>query len=286
MASLNPSSDITSFINTVFEASILVARDNNVMTGLVRTFNDRTGVATRQNSQYGGATINSITETDDLSGQAFTPASIATLTPSEVGAQYFMTDTRIESDPFSVRNDAAQDLGGAMATKIETDLIGQFSNFTGGTVGTAGSALTWAYLFAMEARLKAQKAPYPYFTVVHPYQWYNLAKAASVASSSATNAAPSLLEEVNSMFFVKQVGGVYIFTSSNFTIDGSDDTNIGMWSRDALALDMRRAPRIEPERDASRRGWELNLSAVYAKGVWRPTFGIRGIFDCTAPTGV
>lgn len=286
MPSLNPSSDITSFINTVFEASILVARDNNVMTGLVRTFNDRTGVATRQNSQYGGATINSIAETDDLSGQAFTPASIATLTPSEVGAQYFMTDTRIESDPFSVRNDAAQDLGGAMATKMETDLIGQFSNFTGGTVGTAGSALTWSYLFAMEAILKANKAPYPYFTVVHPYQWYNLAKAASVASSSATNAAPSLLEEVNSMFFVKQVGGVYIFTSSNFTIDASADTNIGMWSRDALALDMRRAPRIEPERDASRRGWELNLSAMYAKGVWRPTFGVRGIFDCTAPTGV
>lgn len=285
-ASLNPSSNITSFINTVFEAAILVARDNNVMTGLVRTFNDRTGVATRQNSQYGGATINSITETDDLTGQAFTPSSIATLTPSEVGAQYFMTDTRIESDPFSVRNDAAQDLGGAMATKIETDLIGQFSSFTGGTVGTAGSVITWSYLFAMEAQLKANKAPYPYFTVMHPYQWYNLAKAASVASSSATNAAASLLEEVNSMFFVKQVGGVYIFTSSNFTIDGSGDTNIGMWSRDALALDMRRAPRIEPERDASRRGWELNLSALYAKGVWRPTFGIRGIFDCTAPTGV
>ena len=52
MAALNPSSDISSFINTVFEAAILVARDNNVMSGLVRTFNDRTGVAVRQNSQH------------------------------------------------------------------------------------------------------------------------------------------------------------------------------------------------------------------------------------------
>lgn len=286
MASLNPSSDISSFINTIYEAAILVARDNNVMTGLVRTFNDREGVATRKNSQYGGATINSITETDDLVGQAFTPANIATLTPGEVGAQYFLTDTRVESDPFAVRNDAAADLGQAMATKIETDLIGNFASLTGGTVGAAGSVITWSYLFAMEAVLKAQKAPYPYFTVMHPYQWYPLAKAASVASSSATNAAPSLLEEVNSMFFVKQVGGVFIFTSANFTIDGSGDTDIGMWSRDAIALDMRRAPRIEPERDASRRGWELNLSALYAEGVWRPTFGVRGIFDCTAPTGV
>lgn len=284
MASLNPSSDISAFINTVFEASILVARDNNVMTGLVRAFNDRTGVAVRQNSQYGGATVNSIGETDDLVGQAFTPSSIATLTPAEVGAQYFMTDTRIESDPFTVRNDAAADLGGAMATKIETDLLGNFNAFTGGTIGTSGSVITWAYVMAMEAKLRQQKAPYPYFMVVSPYQWYYLAKAASVAGSS-TNAAPSLLEQVNSAFFVRQFGGVSIFVSTNVETSGND-AYAGMFSRDALALDIRRAPRIEPERDASRRGWELNLSAVYAHGVWRPTFGICGIFDNQAVTGV
>lgn len=286
MASLNPSSDISAFINTIFEASILVARDNNVMTGLVRTFNDRTGVAVRKNSQYGGLSVGSISETDDLTGQAFTPANIATLTPAEAGGQYFLTDLRVESDPFAVRNDASQDMGLAMATKMETDLIGEFANLTGGTVGTAGSVITWSYFLAMEAQLKAKKAPYPYFTVMHPYQWFQLAKAASVASAVATNAAPSLLEEVKSAFFVRQVGGVSIFVSSNFTIDSSDDTKIGMWSRDAIALDIRRQPRIEPERDASRRGTELNLSTVYAKGVWRPTFGIQGVFDCTAPTGV
>jgi hypothetical protein len=285
MASLNPSSDISSFISTIFEGAILTARDNNVMSSLVRVFNDRTGVAVRQNSQYGGATINSIGETDDLVGQAFTPSSIATLTPAEVGAQYFLTDTRRESDPFAVANDASQDLGLAMATKMETDLLGVIPSFTGGTVGTAGSTITWSYFMAMEAILRAQKAPYPYFSVMHPYQWYSLAKAASVAGTS-TNAAPSLLEEVNSMFFVRQVGGVYIFVSSNLSIDGSADAKPGMWSRDAIALDMRRQPRIEAERDASRRGYELNLSALYAKGVWRPTFGVQGIFDCTAPTGV
>ncbi len=284
MASLNPSSDISAFINTIFEASILVARDNNVMTGLVRTFNDRTGVATRQNSQYGGLTVNSIGETDDLVGQAFTPSSIATLTPSEAGGQYFLTDTRVESDPFTVRNDAAQDMGLAMATKMETDLISTFTSFTGGTVGTAGSAITWGHIFAMEAQLRAQKAPYPYFLAVHPYQWQPLAKAASVASSSATNAAPSLLEEVNSMFFVKQVGGVFIFTTSNIPTITGDDAYVGMWSRDAIGLDIRRQPRIEPERDASRRGTELNLSTLYAKGVWRPTFGVKGIFDNSVPT--
>ena len=132
MPSLNPASDVSAFINTIFEAAILVTRDNTFMPSAVRGFSDRTGLATRKNSQYGGATINQISETDDLTGQAFTPANITTLTPVEFGAQYFITDSRVESDPFSVVNDASADLGGAMATKIETSLMGHFDEFTGG----------------------------------------------------------------------------------------------------------------------------------------------------------
>jgi hypothetical protein len=284
MASLNPSSNISAFINTVFEAAILVARDNNVMTGLVKPFNDRSGVATRQNSQYGGMTINQIGETDDLVGQAFTPSSIATLTPAEYGGQYFMTDTRIESDPFSVRSDAAQDMGEALGTDVEKKLISNFSSFTGGSVGAAGSAITWSYLYAMEAILRAQKAPYPYFCLVHPYHW-KILKTAAVVSGTRTNASESFMDSMrDSMFFVHQEGGIYIYTSSNFTLTAGDDATIGMWSRDALAFDVRRAPRLEPERDASRRGFELNLSMLYAHGVWRPTFGVQGTFDTSAPS--
>lgn len=285
MASLNPSSDISSFINTVFEAAILVARDNNFMPSVVRGFNDRTGLAARQNSQYGGATMNQIAETDDLVGQAFTPASIATLTPVEFGAQYFLTDSRVESDPFSVRNDAANDLGGAMATKIETSLMSHFDEFTGGTIGTSGSVNTWGYFQAMETALRAQMAPYPYVYVCSPNQWYPLGKAASVASAQATNAADSLKEAVKSMFFVRQVGGVSIFVSNNVETN-STDAYAGMFSRDALGFDLRRAPRMEPERDASRRGTELNLTSVFAHGVWRPKYGVLGIFDNQAVTGV
>lgn len=283
MASLNPSSNISSFINTVFEAAILVARENNVMTGLVRTFNDRTGVAVRQNSQYGGMTINQIGETDDLVGQAFTPSSIATLTPAEYGGQYFLTDTRVESDPFGVRADAAADMGGALATDVETNLIGNFTSFTGGSVGVSGTAITWGHIFAMEALLRTQLAPYPYFLVVHPYQWQPLKKAASIAGTR-TNASEAMLNDMrSSMFFLHQEGGIYIYASANVPLTGTDAV-VGMWSRDALGFDVRRAPRMEPERDASRRGTELNLTMLYGHGVWRPLFGVQGTFDCTAPS--
>lgn len=284
MASLNPESDISAFVNTVFEAAILVARDNTFMPSVVRGFNDRTGLAVRQNSQYGGATMNQIAETDDLVGQAFTPASIATLTPVEFGAQYFLTDSRVESDPFAVRADAAADLGLAMATKIETSLMGHFNAFTSGTIGASGSACTWSYIMAMETILRRAFAPPPYALVLSPSQWYPLGKAASVATT-ATNAPQSLIDAVGSTFFVKQYGNISIFTSSNVETS-STDSYAGMFSRDALAFDLRRAPRFEPERDASRRGVELNLTSVFAHGVWRPTFGVCGLFTNAAPTGV
>jgi len=283
MASLNPSSNISSFINTVFEDALLVARENNIMTGLVRTFRDRTGVAVRQNSQYGGATINQVAETDDLVGQAFTPSSIATLTPAEYGAQYVLTDTRVESDPFSVRNDASQDLGAALATDVDQNLMGNFTSFTGGSLGASGSAITWSYVYAMEAILRNRLAPYPYFFVCHPFQW-NVLKKAGVVSGTRTNASEAFMDSLRqSMFFVHQEGGIFMYVSANVTTSGTDAV-AGMWSRDALGYDVRRAPRLEPERDASRRATELNLSMLYGHGVWRPLFGVQGTFDATTPT--
>ena len=286
MASLNPSTDISSFINPIFDGAMLIARENNVMAGLVQTFGDREGLATRKNSQYGGMTVNAVAETDDLVGQAFTPAVIATLTPAEAAGQYFLTDNRMKSDPFAVRSDAQNDMGLAVGTKIETDLLAVIPSLTGGTIGTAGSTITWAYVYAMEATLRTQKAPYPYFMVIHPHQWFSLKRVATVAGNR-TNASETFMNELReSMYFVHQEGGIFMYVSANLSIDANADAKPGMWSRTAMGLDVRTAPYLEAERDASRRGWELNISTTYAAGVWRPTFGVQGIFDATAPTGV
>lgn len=79
-------------------------------------------------------------------------------------------------------------------------------------------------------------------------------------------------------------GPVDIYTSTNCTTSGGTAAYAAMFTRDALALDIRQAMKIEPERDASRRGWELNVTAEFAHGIWRPTFGVQGIFDNSLPT--
>jgi hypothetical protein len=271
---------IGTYIQDIFEDALMVARDQSLMANLVRVFTDRTGDAARKNSEYGTVDMGTIAEAADLTSQSFTPSVIATLDPGEVGAQFFISDLRLESDPFNVRTDAAMELGSSMAEKMDADLLSRFSSLTGGTVGFAGSVLTWDRFMAARARLRTQKAPPPYRAVLHEYQWYQLAKAASIAAPTAS-AAPSFTDAVTAGYYVGRVMDVEVFTTANLAVGTA--VFGGMFSPSALALDMRRAPRLEPERDASRRGFELNMTAVYAYGVWRPKFGVAILADASAP---
>lgn len=282
MAALNPTTDISSYIQTIFEDAMFVARENMFFDRLITTFTDRTGNAARSSSIYGSATFATVGETDDLASQSFTPSTLATLTPAEVGAQFFLTDLRMESDPFQVRSDAAMELGAGIATKIQQDALLSLASLTGGTIGAAGTTITWGHFFAARAVLKNQKAPEPYVCVLHEYQWQDLAKAASVSATVAFS--PSFQDDVMRRYYVGTAAGVDIFTTVDITPDGSDDASGGMFSRSAMALDMRRAPRLEADRDPSRRGIELNMTSVYAYGVWRPAFGVTMLFDATTPT--
>ena len=282
MAALNPSTDISTYIQTIYEDALFILRENAIMPGLVTVFNDRTGLADRTGVEYSSATIATIGETDDLSSQAFTPSDLETLSPTEAGGQFFLTDSRVESDPFGVRDDAAMELGMATADKIDDDLLTDLASMTGGTVGAAGTTITWGHFFAARAQLKNQKAMPPYYCVMHEYQWHQLAK--SVAASATVTNAPQFQDEVMRRWYVGTVAEVDIFTTVDLTVDASDDASGGMFSRSAIALDMRRAPRLEPERDASRRGWELNMSTVYATGIWRPLTGIVMTFDAATPS--
>jgi len=275
---------ISAYIQDIFEDAMFVARETSVMPALVTGFADTTDeLKPRKSSQHAQATISNIGETDDLSSQTFTPAVLATLTPAEAGGQFFLTDTRMSADPFGVRADAALELGQQMGKKINTDLLGDLASLTGGTVGAAGTVISWGHFFAALSQLEVVSGKYgQYACVLHTYEWHVLAK--SAATAATITATPNFQDEILRRWYVGTVGPVDIFSTGDLTIDGSGDVTSGMFARPAMAFDGRRAPRLEPERDASRRGWELNETAVYAHGVWRPLFGIKLIFDAATPT--
>ncbi len=277
---LNTYSDISAFIGTTYADIIFAARENNPMAGLVTVLTDMNGMGVRTNQKYGSAVINQIGEDDDLTSQALTPSNDQSLTPYEYGAQFVITDQRQETDFRGIRGDCITELGAAMGAKVDNYLCTLFSGLTAGTTGAGDANMTWANFFAAQTKLRAAFAPQPWICVLHPYQWHCLGTA--VAPGVTVTNSPALQDAVVNRWFVGNVAGVDIYLDAN--IQGT--TNVmygGMYSRIALALDWRRAPRIEPERDASRRAWELNESGVFAYGPWRPQYGVAIKTYGTAP---
>ena len=269
-AHMNTEADIASFVNTVWADALIVARDNNVMSRLVQNFGDRSGLAVRTNAAYGSAAFQQVAETDDLASQAFTPTAAQSLTPYEYGAQFFITDSRVETDIWAYRQDAAIELGAAYGQQVDQYLAGLFSSLTAGTSGAAGTDMTWADFFSAMAKMRRALAPRPWRCVLTPEQWHCLGTA--IAPGVTVTNSPMLQDEFASQYFVNNVAGVDIFLTAN--IAAGTSVYGAMFSPIAMALDMRRPFRVEPERDASRRGLELNASSVYAYGVWRPQYGV------------
>jgi hypothetical protein len=129
--------------------------------------------------------------------------------------------------------------------------------------------------------LRNQNAPLPYAAVLSPNMYHNLAKSATVAGATSS-AAPNFADDVTRRWWVNSFGPVDIFLSSNIATSGT--TYGAMFSRQVIAYDERRAPRLEPQRDASRRGLELNMFIVYGYGVWRPRFGVTIVADGSNPS--
>lgn len=280
--------DISSIAQSVQEDAYFIVREAAVVQNLVLTFTDMKGMNTRKSYKYNYGTAKSIGDDDDLTSDAFTPSADQTLTPAEIGEQFFVTDARRDSDaPETIMTDAAQELGYAANDKVELDLITDIASLTGGTIGTAGSVITWGYVAAAiaQARNASKNLSVPLSCVIHGYQAAVLGKTASVAGATSIAQAPQTTEEITrrglSQAFVFNGVPIYqVFPAA----DTNGDFTGGVFPRSAIAIDWRRPIRVEAERNASRRGTELNMSAIYAHGIWRPTLGIKMIFDAAAPT--
>jgi len=270
---INTSGSISTYLSNIYEAALLTAREQSIMSRLVTVWGDGQGMNGRAISTYSGGTFGAIAETAEASAQAFTPSTSGTLTPSVYAAAYQLSDMRVASDPFGVTADAGRDLGQLYAVGVDTNLCGTaiFSNLTAGTVGATVTALLWSTgVNKASARIRAQKAPGPYACVLAPAQWYDL-------SSSAT--IPALLQSQDLMaefgqFYQATWSGINFYVDANIT-DTSGTVIGAMFNVQSIGLDIRRGFRIEPQRDASVGGGltELNASAVYAYGLYRPAFG-------------
>lgn len=274
---------ISSFINTIYEMSVLVAREGGLMPGLVSNYSAQ-GWMTRSFSTRPEVSYESVSDAVDYSNPTtFGKSSVGTLTPGEVIAQFILTDQNVESDPDGARNQAAQELGEAAAKKVDTDLLTVFSSFSTDT-GTANSSFSITILADAMANLRAAYAPANQLrAVLHPYHWHDVWIEMGVPAATYPNKDVMTASALNA-YFMGNFLGIPIYTSANIAVDSSDDAISGVFAPQAIALDTRRAYRLEPERDASLRAWELNATMGYAYGLGeRPAWGVAITSDATAP---
>lgn len=276
-------SDLNSLFNTIFEDARFIAREMNIMTNLVRNFS-ATGWMDRKLSKYPEVTAQQVAEgVDFASATTFDKTLEATLSPFEIMSQVVLTDRRIDTDPQSARQDASTEIGNSLATKMDKDLTGTFSSFTRDKGPGANTTATIAKFAAAVSVLRTTPTPNPIYNVVHPYHWHDVW--IELGQPAANQA---LLGDVANQalrdFYVGRWINILWFVSANIAVDASDDAISAVFNPMAIGLDVRKAPMLEPERDASLRAWELNASAGYAKGVIRNEYGVKYTADATEPS--
>lgn len=276
-------SSISSYVNTIYERALFAAREQNLMTQLVRPMSAQ-GWMSRVFSVRPTLAASSVSDGVDFANPTtFGKSTLATLTPGEIITQAILTDANIESDPDGSRDDVALEMGNAIATKIDVDLVGTFSSFTTDKGPGAGNAATLADFGAAIAVLRNAKAPMPISVVLHPYHWHDLWVQLGQPAATYSNLGEAMNQALRD-YTVSRLLGVTWYISANIAVDGSDDAISGVFNQGAIVFDSRRAPRLEAERDASLRAWELNMTAGYAYGIVRNAFGVKYTADATEPT--
>ena len=281
---ISTTSNLNSLYNDIFEDALFVARENTLMTQLVRNFSANNFYA-RKGGIYSQATVQTLTEGQDLSNaQDFNKTLKYTLTPQEKGAQFTLTDLMVMNDPDDAQQAAAFELGSGIAQKVDTDLVGLFDSFTTDKGPGAGNAATISDFAAAISVLRNNKAPVNSLSIVlHPYHWHDVWVALGQPTTNQAFLGDSANQALRD-FWMGRFLAVNWYVSANISVDGSDDAVSGVFNSQALGFDSRIAPYLEFERDASLRATELNVIAGYAVGVLRQEYGVKYTADATEPS--
>ena len=258
--------------------AMFVASERSIMRGLVKNYaipasNGKTITV----PIYPTQTAAGLTEGDEVSNTEISTNGV-TLTVSTVAVRTMITDLVRASAASNVVADVGRLFGEAIAKKIDQDLIGLFSGFSGG-VGAADAALSAATIARAIAVLRANAVPQDALAcVVNPYVAYDLK--AALTNTFANPNAGIIQNEAMQTGYVGTLFGVPIFESANLANNGTTGDYVGaVFHRDALGLAMIGDVMIETQRRASFVGDDIVASCHYGVGELYDAYGVKVTAD-------
>ena len=132
-------------------------------------------------------------------------------------------------------------------------------------------------------------APMPYACVLHPYQELDIVDVVTPIVPTATYfniTGTPFTDDIIKNYTVGQLFGMPIVTDGNISIDATPDVKGGVFAMGeggAIILGTARDWNVEPEYDASLRGWELNCVGRYGVGEYLAGWIVELYSDATAP---
>ena len=261
--------------------ALFVASEKSIMRGLVRNYTLSPGNGkTVTVPIYPRQTATSLTEAV-ASNQVAVSTSGATLTVSEVGLYATVSDLAMMASASNVVADLGRLFGEAIARKMDTDLLSNVGSLNAGVGGAAVTA-TPALIFQAIAKLRAQgyDTSNDCAIVLHPNIAYDVASTlTSTFAAPASAIGNSALENG----FMGMLGGVPVYQSSlvNVAAATAGDYNCVVFHKDAFGLAMMQDVKIETQRQAAARAFDIVGSAIYGQGILYNNAGVYAQFDST-----
>lgn len=228
---------------------------------------------------FGTVTAATIGETADLTSTAFSITDVS-ITRGEIGWMTLLTDTAAEvSTATGLASTIGQEAAKGFGRKMDADVTALFSALNGGTkVGTAASTMSVNFFLNAIYTLELANVRGGLVSVLHPLQVSSLRKA--VAASSAVPIEQFMPMKARPDGFVGSIFGVDTYQTTQLTaVDGATATQwyggmLGTGQESPFAIGIWRPVRTEIQRDASRRGNEVVVSAAYGVVEQRDAAGV------------
>ncbi|MEK6792050.1 MAG: phage major capsid protein [Deltaproteobacteria bacterium] len=206
-----------------------------------------------------------LTEATDMGNSAVNAASTI-ITADEAGIMITVTDMLLNGAGLGGLEPFAEELGKALANKIDTDLLNAVSSFTN-SVGTSGANLTEANFLSAIYTLELGNAKGPFVVVLHPYQVNNLRSAIAATTGAVWGGASAPASDIGAL---GSLYGVDIVQSTNCASVNVNVDRQGVMmpfgNQSGLAYVLKVGAKTELQRDASLRATEIVVTAVYGHG--------------------
>ena len=285
MADEATSGILSELYSNIVQSALFTLNEQTVIRPLVRNY-DMSGTPglTAQVPIYPTVAAAAVNDGVDLANTAFYTTS-KTITASEVGVMVELTDLAAESANEDVAAAIGRQIGSAMAEKVDTDIAGLFSGFSN-VVDKSQTTITAEDIFKAAATLKNNKADQNgnMVCVLHPFQAFDLKK--QLTNNGASAMSHSLSDVGNAALssgFVGRIAGCDIFETTVVTGGDSAGSFFGaVMTQDALGYMVKRAMRIETERNASKRSLEIVGSMAYGASELFDQYGVAIKSDASA----